>query len=137
MINKSFTYPPNKNVIISFVWEIRFWNSYLPTFWLDVIKYPAFLFDRFPNEHFFWDTWYMVNAFQLTLIFSLSWAIFAFMTSISCWSDCTVSGWLESAWATPAPSVDPLKIRRVAKRILRKLPGFLDRIDSYQVTQDF
>ena len=42
LINESFTYPNNNNVIISFVWEIRFWSSYLPTFWLDVIKYPVF-----------------------------------------------------------------------------------------------
>ena len=45
-INESFTYPPNKNVIISFVWEIRFWSSYLPTFWLDVIKYRVFFLGR-------------------------------------------------------------------------------------------
>ena len=38
----SFTYPPKINVTISYVSEIRFWNCYLPTFWLDVIKYPGF-----------------------------------------------------------------------------------------------
>ena len=43
MTFKSFTYPPKINVIISCAWEIRFWNCYLPTFWLDVIKYRVFL----------------------------------------------------------------------------------------------
>jgi len=41
-MNESFTYPPNINVIISNVKEIWFWNSYLPTFLHDVMKYPVF-----------------------------------------------------------------------------------------------
>ena len=46
--NPSLTYPPNINVIISYVYEIRFWNNYLPTFLHDVMKYPVFL-DGFPK----------------------------------------------------------------------------------------
>ena len=57
MTYKFFTYPPKIYVIISYVKEIRFWNSYLPTFWLDVIKYPVFFFDRFPKTQkiYFWN----------------------------------------------------------------------------------
>ena len=47
-INKSFTYPPYKNVTISNVKEIWFSNSYLPTFLHDVMKYPVFFFGRLP-----------------------------------------------------------------------------------------
>ena len=42
--DRSFTYPPNINVIISNVKEIWFWNSYLPTFLHNVMKYPVFFF---------------------------------------------------------------------------------------------
>ena len=38
----------------------------------------------------------------ITLIFSRSWAIFALITSISCWSDWTVSGAI--SWAAAPPS---------------------------------
>ena len=48
-INESFTYPPNIKVIISNVTEIWFWNSYLPTFLHDVMKYPGFFLDGVPN----------------------------------------------------------------------------------------
>ena len=37
------------NVIISYVKEIRFWSSYLPTFLINVIKYRVF-FWRLPIE---------------------------------------------------------------------------------------
>ena len=50
LINESFTYPPNVNVIISYVREIRFLNSYLPTFLPDVMKYPVFFWDSFPKH---------------------------------------------------------------------------------------
>ena len=46
---RSFPYPPYKNVTISNVKEIWFWNSYLPTFLHNVMKYPFFL-DGVPKE---------------------------------------------------------------------------------------
>ena len=43
MTNESVTYLPMNTVIISNVKEIRFWNSYLPTFLRDGMKYAVFL----------------------------------------------------------------------------------------------
>ena len=51
LINESFTYPPNINVIISNVKEIWFWTSYLPTFLHDVMKYPGFFLDGVPYPY--------------------------------------------------------------------------------------
>ena len=48
LINESYTYPPIIGVIISYLYEIRFWNSYLPTFLQVVMKYPVLFFWQCP-----------------------------------------------------------------------------------------
>ena len=69
MTYESVTYLPMTNVLISNVKENRFWDSYLPTFLHDVMKYPVYFFWGRPLEYFFYCHRVKSSLFSLELPF--------------------------------------------------------------------